>query len=517
MPQNSTIGQLDLNSSIRCSSLVLLAVLFVSGCRPVGPNYKRPPVDTPSAWKEQPPEGWKTASPRDDIAKGNWWDVFGDAQLNSLETQAIAANQNLKAAAQRVIQARASAAITRSNLFPFVSAAPSVGDARYSGNRPAPLGSPDFSYTAGTFSLPALASYQVDFWGQIRRSIESANALTQVSVANYENVLLTLKSDVASFYIMVHYIDQEQQVLRDNIDLQQKAFDLATVRRNGGVASGLDVSEAETLLDTTQATYVGLGVQRAQFEHALAVLLGVPPAGFSVPEKPLDLNTPAIPTGMPADLLERRPDVAAAERRMAAQNALIGVARSAYFPNVELTASGGFLSGAITSLFNAPSAVWSLAAGATQPIYTGGRLSASMTLARADYDESVADYRQQVLTAFQEVEDGLSGLRVLEQQGLAYDKAVKSAQNTVDISTSRYREGLANYLEVITAETSLLSNQLVADQILEQRLLTTVQLINALGGGWQDSRIYSSTTAPTTPSGSQSPAAPTKPAPAPQP
>lgn len=511
------MGQIDLNSSIRCSSLVLLAVLFVASCRPVGPNYSRPPVDTPPAWKEQPPEGWKTATPSDSIAKGNWWDVFGDPQLNALETQAIAANQNLKAAAQRVIEARASAAVTRSNLFPYIGAAPSVSDGRSSGNRPAPLGSPDFAYTAGTFSLPALASYQVDFWGQIRRSIESANALTQASVANYENVLLTLKSDVASFYIMVHYIDQERQVLRDNIDLQQKAYDLAEVRRNGGVASGLDVSEAETLLDTTQATYVGLGVQRAQFEHALAVLLGVPPAVFSVPEKPLDLNTPAIPVGMPADLLERRPDVAEAERRMDSQNALIGVARSAYFPNVELTASGGFLSGAITALFNAPSAVWSLAAGATQPIYTGGRLSANMTLARADYDESVANYRQQVLTAFQEVEDGLSGLRVLEQQGLAYDKAVKSAQNTVDISTSRYREGLANYLEVITAETSLLSNQLVADQILEERLLTTVQLINALGGGWQDSRIYTSSTAPSSSTAPQPSPTPAQPPPAPQP
>jgi NodT family efflux transporter outer membrane factor (OMF) lipoprotein len=335
-------------------------------------------------------------------------------------------------------------------------------------------------------------------------------------VANYENVLLTLKSDVASFYIMVHYIDQERQVLRDNIDLQQKAFDLAQVRHEGGVASGLDVSEAETLLDTTQATYVGLGVQRAQFEHALAVLLGVPPAVFSVPEKPLDLNTPAIPPGMPADLLERRPDVAAAERRMASENALIGVARSAYFPNVELTASGGFLSAAITSLFNAPSAVWSLAAGATQPIYTGGRLSANMVLARANYDESVANYRQQVLTAFQEVEDGLSGLRVLEQQGMAYDKAVKSAQNTVDISTARYREGLANYLEVITAETNLLSNELVADQILEQRLLTTVQLISALGGGWQDSRIYSSSATTGPLASPQLAGAPAPAAPAPQ-
>jgi NodT family efflux transporter outer membrane factor (OMF) lipoprotein len=491
----------------------------MTGCT-VGPNYKRPSVDTPSSWKEQPPEGWKTATPRDDIAKGTWWEVFSDPTLNGLETQAIAANQNLKAAAERVIEARATAAATRANLFPFVGAAPSFGRTRSSGYRPVSPGSPDIAYSANTLSLPALASYQVDLWGQIRRSIESANALTQVSVANYENVLLTLKSDVASFYIMAHYIDQERLILRDNIDEQQKALDLAQVRHEGGVASGLDVSEAETLLDTTQATYVGLGVQRTQFEHALAVLLGVPPASFSLPEKALDLNTPAIPPGLPADLLERRPDVAAAERRMAAENAQIGVARSAYFPSLTLTASGGFLSTAITSLFNAPSAVWSAAAGVTQPIYTGGRLSANMTLARADYDESVANYRQQVLQAFQEVEDGLSGLRVLEEQAAAFDKAVKSAQQTVDISTSRYREGLANYLEVITAENQLLDNQRVADQILEQRLLTTVQLISALGGGWQESRIYSSSSAtasPSAPPPSTPGPGPTQPAPARQP
>jgi NodT family efflux transporter outer membrane factor (OMF) lipoprotein len=311
-----------------------------------------------------------------------------------------------------------------------------------------------------------------------------------MSVANYENVLLQLKSDVASFYVMAHYIDQELKILRDNLDLQQRALDLANVRHNGGVASGLDVSAAATLFDTTQATYVGLGVQRAQFEHALAVLLGRAPAEFSLPEKPLQRTPPALPAGVPSDLLERRPDIAAAERLMASNNAQIGVNRAAYFPNVTLSFGAGGLSSSLAQILDAPSLVWSAAANATQPVYTGGRLSANMLLARATYDESVDSYRQIVLGGFQEVEDGLSTLRVLEQQAAAYQEAIRSAQETVDISTSRYREGLANYLEVITAEEDLLNNQRIADQVAEQRLLTTIQLIQALGGGWQDSTIY---------------------------
>jgi NodT family efflux transporter outer membrane factor (OMF) lipoprotein len=443
--------------------------------------------------------------------------------LNDLEIQAIAANQNLKAAAERVIEARAIALAERSNLFPSVGGDPSVGRARTSGNRPiAPSPNPSIAFTANTFSLPVEASYQVDLWGQIRRSLESAKALTQASVANYENVLLTLKSDVASFYIMLHFIDQERAILRDNIDLQQKALDLAQVRHTGGVASGLDVSEAETLLDTTQADYVGLGVQRAQFEHALATLLGRPPSELTVAEKALDLAPPVIPAGMPSDLLERRPDIAGAERTMASTNAQIGVARSAYFPNLVLTGSGGYLSSGIVSLFNLPSLAWSAAANLSQPLYTGGRLSANLLHARATYDESVATYRQQVLVAFREVEDGLSGLRVLEEQAAAYDKAVKSAQQTVDISTARYKEGLANYLEVITAEITLLNSERVGDQVLEQRLLTTVQLIEALGGGWQESTVYTTSTGsplnstPPNSSPANPPAPKTPPGPTPQ-
>jgi len=478
--------------ALRLLALTSIVALTLTGCV-VGPNYNRPSVQTPSAWKEPPPDGWKTATPHDEISKGDWWVVFGDPELNDLETQAIAANQNLQAAAQRVIEARANALATRSNLFPTVSAGFSPSRERTSGTRPLPPGSSGgVAFSANTFTLPLQASYEVDLWGQIRRSVESANALTQRSVADYENVLLQLKSDVASFYIMARYIDQELVILRNNIDLQQRALDLANVRHQGGVASGLDVSAAETLLDTTQATYVGLGVQRGQFEHALAVLLGRSPAEFSLPEKPLQLSPPALPAALPADLLERRPDIAAAERFMASNNAQIGVNRAAFFPNVTLSFGAGGLSTFLQQLLNAPSLVWSVAADATQPVYTGGRLSANLLRARATYDESVASYRQTVLSAFQEVEDGLSSLRVLEQQEAAYEQAIRAAQQTVDISTSRYREGLANYLEVITAEEELLNNQRIADQVQEQRLLDSIQLIQALGGGWQDSTIYTS-------------------------
>ena len=271
-------------------ALTLGCALALTGCL-VGPNYHRPSVDAPTAWKEQPPDGWKTATPHDEIAKGNWWAVFGDPDLDKLETQAVAANLNLQAAAQRVLEARAQALATKSSLYPNVSAGFSPSRARNSGTKiVGPNREEESVYSANAFSLPVQATYEADLWGQIRRSIESANALTQMSVADYETVLLQLKTDVASFYIMTHYIDQELIILRNNIELQQRAVDLANVRHQGGVASGLDVSAAETLLDTTEGTYVGLGVQRAQFEHALAVLLGKPPAEFSLAEKPLQTH-----------------------------------------------------------------------------------------------------------------------------------------------------------------------------------------------------------------------------------
>lgn len=469
--------------------------LWLCGCT-VGPNYKRPSVEVPTSFKEAPPQGWKEAAPHDEIAKGNWWEAFGDSQLNDLETQALASNPTLLAAVARVTQARASVRITRADLFPTVNLDPSAGRARESGTRPNPPGFSGGAFTANTITLPLDVSYEVDLWGRVRRSVESARAQAQASQADYENILLTLKSDVAQNYFSLRYVDVDRGILRDNIELLKKALELTQVRHSGGVASGLDVSEAETLLATTQATYAGLGVQRAQFEHALAVLVGKPASDFSVPEKALILEPPAIPAGLPSDLLERRPDIAEAERLMASANAQIGVARAAFFPSLNLTGSAGYLSDDLLKLSNLSSTVWSVAAGASQPLYAGGRISANLVRARAAYDESVANYRQQVLVAFQEVEDGLSGLRVLEEQEAAQNKAVESSKRTFDISTSRYKEGLANFLEVIDAERTVLANSQESAQLRELRLLTTVQFIKALGGGWQESKIYSDSQAP---------------------
>ncbi len=472
-----------------------LVALCVSGCT-VGPNYKRPAVEVPAAYKEPPPPGWKEATPHDEIAKGNWWQVFGDAELNDLETQALAASPTLQAAVARVTQARASARITRAGLFPMVNVNPSASRERESSIGSVAPHTSVTPFTTDTITLPLDVSYEVDLWGRIRRSVESARAQAQASQADYENVLLTLKSDVAQNYFSLRYVDVDRQILNDNIDLLKRALDLTQTRHSGGVASGLDVSEAETLLATTQATYVGLGVQRAQFEHALAVLVGKPASEFSIPEKSLVLEPPVIPAGLPSDLLERRPDIAEAERQMASANAQVGVARAAFFPSLNLTGSAGFLSDDLTKLFNASSTVWSLAAGASQPLYAGGSISANYARARAAYDESVANYRQQVLVAFREVEDGLSGLRILEEQEAAQNTAVASSRKTVNISTARYKEGLANFLEVIDAERNVLENEQESAQLHELRLLTTVQFIQALGGGWQESKIYSDSQTP---------------------
>jgi outer membrane protein, multidrug efflux system len=472
-----------------------LVALCFSGCM-VGPNYKRPSVEVPAAFKEPPPAGWKEAAPHDEIAKGNWWEAFGDGELNALEKQALAGSPTLQAAVARVTQARASERITRAGLFPAVNVNPSAARTRESSIASEAPGTSVTPFTNDAITLPLDVSYEVDLWGRVRRSVESARAQAQASQADYENILLTLKSDVAQNYFSLRYVDVDRGILRDNIELLTRALELTQSRHSGGVASGLDVSEAETLLATTQATYVGFGVQRAQFEHALAVLVGKPASEFSIPEKALVLVPPAIPPGLPSDLLERRPDIANAERQMASANAQVGVARAAFFPSLNLTGSTGYLSDDLLKLFNVSSTVWSLAAGASQPLYAGGSISANYARARAAYDESVANYRQQVLVAFREVEDGLSGLRVLEEQEAAQNKAVESSKKTVNISTARYKEGLANFLEVIDAERNVLENEQESAQLRELRLLTTVQFIQALGGGWQESKIYSDSQAP---------------------
>jgi multidrug efflux system outer membrane protein len=479
--------RLPVGNGVRLGLTLGAAVL--AGCT-VGPNYHRPSVETPTAWKEPPPAGWKDASPREDISKGAWWEIFGDEELNALEIQATTQNQSLRAAAERVVEARATARIARADLFPTVTADPSGSRTRLSGNRAVAPPIQTRPYTANTFSLPLTVSYEADVWGRVRRSVEAANARTQVSVADYENLMLVLKAEVAQDYFSLRYIDADREILKNNIALLEKALDLTQVRHSGGVTSGLDVSQAQTLLETTRADLAGLARQRAQFEHALAVLIGKPASEYSLAERALSAEPPVIPPALPSELLERRPDIAEAERRMAAGNAQIGVARAAFFPQISMVGSAGYVSSSLTKLLNFPSSAWSLGADALTPIFEGGRLSANLALSRAAYDESVANYRQQVLVAFQEVEDGLSGLRVLEEQEQAQQKAVEAAQRTASISLSRYKEGLANYLDVIDAERTVLVDEQVAAQIRGLRFTTSVQLVEALGGGWKDSKIY---------------------------
>ncbi|MFZ0037782.1 MAG: efflux transporter outer membrane subunit, partial [Candidatus Acidiferrales bacterium] len=308
----------------------------MAGCT-VGPNYHRPSVEVPSSFKEAPPAGWKAATPNDAIAKGNWWEVFGDPKLNDLESQAMVNNPTLQAAMARVTQARTAVRITRADLYPTVTLDPSASRERYSGTRQNPPGFATQPYTDNTINLPVDLAYEIDLWGRVRRTVESARAQYQASESDYENILLTLKSDIAQNYLSLRYVDRDRDILRGNIELLEKAFALTKARHSGGVASGLDVSEAETLLATIQAQYVGLGVQRAQFEHALALLLGKPASEFAVAENPLVLEPPSVPVGLPSDLLERRPDIAESERLMASANAQIGVARAAFFPSLSLT------------------------------------------------------------------------------------------------------------------------------------------------------------------------------------
>jgi multidrug efflux system outer membrane protein len=464
--------------------IAISAVLTLEVACMVGPNYERPKAEVPPAFKEAPPPGWKEAQPRDEISKGNWWVVFGDPVLDGLEEQATAANQSLKAAVERVDEARALARVTQAQLYPAVNADISASRQRVGANRSVPPGVSATSYTYNTFTLPLDLSYEIDLFGKIRRSLQASRADYQASVAAYQTVLLTLESDVAQDYFNLRYLDADRAVLRKNIEVQLDFLDLTRKRHEGGLASGLDVAAAETQLDTTKALYVGDERQRQELEHAIAVLVGKPPSELSLAENPLNLTPPVLPEGLPSALLERRPDIAEAERQMAADSARIGVARAAYFPDLSLTASGGFLSSMLSNLLSAASGAWYVTPLLSVPVYQGGRIQANYRYSQAVYREAVDNYRQQVLVAFQQVEDGLSDLRVLEDQGQAQTLAVQSSQRTVTISTARYKEGLAEYLEVLTADNSLLQNERTASQILGMRLVSSVQLVNALGGGW---------------------------------
>jgi outer membrane protein, multidrug efflux system len=451
-------------------------------------KYKKPDVVVPANW--QTPAPWHEASPVDAIPKGTWWTLFGDAELNQYEDRAMANNQTLKAAVSRLAEARASARVTASGLYPELDASPSASRQRVSGNRPL-LGSnvplrPD---TENTFAIPFTINYEIDLFGRIRRNVEAANETLQASAADLENIRLMVSSELAADYFSLRELDAEIAVIQKAIEIQQKGLDLVNKRHEGGAVSGLDVAQQETVLESSIAQADLLRQQRAQYEHAIAALQGLAASQFQAPVRELTAQPPAIPLELPSELLQRRPDIATAEREVAAANSQIGVARAAFYPSIPLVGGGGLESRNITTLFNAPSALWSIGLSAIEPLFAGGRLHARLDLARASYDENVANYKESALIGFQQVEDALSGLNALQSASLSQQKAVDAAERSLNLANTRYTGGLVTYLDVVTAETQALTNERLATQILGQRLVTSVYLVKALGGGWDISSL----------------------------
>jgi len=469
-----------------CLRLVVLfaTAMTLTGCA-VGPKYKTPTVTTPSTYKEL--GGWKTAQPSDERLGGDWWEIFHDQQLSDLEQQINVSNENLKAALAEYQQAVAVVRYNRSDYFPTIGAGPTTTRQKYSNNRP-PASSFD-GLTFNDFTAPLNVSYQTNAWGRVSRNVEYYREQAQVSAADLAAVNLSMHATLATDYFAARSLDAEEKLLRDTVAQYQQAFELNQDRYAGGVASEVDVEQARTILETTRAEAVDVGVARAQYEHAVAVLTGKPPAGFTLPPMPLSAPPPPIPVGVPSELLERRPDIAGTEREVASANSQIGLAKLAYYPLIDLTASGGFDSGSITTLLQGPSGLWSIGAAAAVTIFDGGRRRAVSEQANAGYDQAVATYRQTVLSAFQQVEDNLAALRILQQESDVQARAIQSAQTSLSLSNTRYEGGVTNYLEVITAENAALTDEVTAVNILGRRMASAVQLIQALGGGWDVSEL----------------------------
>jgi len=470
----------------RAAGLAGLVAVLLGGCM-VGPKYKRPSAPMTPAYKEM--DGWKTAQPSDHLPRGQWWTVFGDSELNALEEQIAAANQNLRIAEARLRQARALVRFNRAALFPTISASAGASAVRDSGNRPflTPNASaiPGIGHGAtGDLLFGLDMSYEIDLWGRVRRTVEAARHEAQATAADLETARLSLQAELALDYFELRAADAQKQLLDETVKAFEAALRLTTNRFEGGAAPKSDVAQAQTQFDTTKAQATDVTVQRAQLEHAIATLIGKPPAAFGLSPRPLATPPPDIPVGMPSQLLERRPDIAAAERRVAEANQQIGIAKAAYYPTVMLNASVGFEGSSFGNLFNASSLLWSVGASITQTIIDGGRRRATSDAAIAAYDATVAGYRQTTLSAFQQVEDNLAALRILEQEAQEQRRAVQSAELSLQLFTNRYRGGVDNYLQVITAQTVTLANQRNEIDILRRRMDASVLLVKAIGGGW---------------------------------
>jgi NodT family efflux transporter outer membrane factor (OMF) lipoprotein len=486
----------DFSFSLPPTAFCLLLTAFcllLSSCR-VGPNYSRPPAPAPTAYKELPPASspqaaeFAPAQPSDAVARGKWWEVYNDPELNSLEEQVSISNQNLIAAEAQFREAKLAVKIARSNLYPTVSAAPSIVNARASVTGTA--GNQAFTPSSRTtYDLPASVFYEADLWGSIRRSIQASAEAAQVSDAQLENARLSYQAELAQDYFELRGADGEKELLETTVKSYQDYLKLTQDRFSFGVASGSDVAQAQTQLNTARAQLIDYDVARAQYEHAIAVLTGKAPADLSISYSPIKITPPPVPVGVPSTLLERRPDIAAAERQMAAANEQIGIAQAAYYPTLSLSGTAGLESTAFLKWISWPSRFWSVGPTLSETLFDAGRRRAAVNQTLAAYDATVANYRQTVLVGFQQVEDNLAALRVLEKEAQAENDAVTAAQSALDISTYQYKAGTVNYLTVITEQAILLQDQVQALNILTRRMSSSVLLIEALGGGWDSSKL----------------------------
>ena len=475
---------------------IALALVPLSGCM-VGPKYKTPAAIIAPSFKETPPasfadqDGWKPGQPGDTRLKGDWWTIFDDPQLNTLEAQIDGANQSLKAAAANFRGARAQIGYERANEAPTIGVGPSIGAVRDSANQPY-FPSSLANNGSGNFILPIDLNYEIDLWGRIRRSVTAARETAQASDADLENARLSLHAELAMDYFGVRSADAQEKLLDDTVMAYESALQLTKDRFEGGAAPQSDVSQAQTQLDQARVQRTDLEVQRAQYEHAIAVLIGKPPAEFALPPLPLNLQAPAIPQipgTMPATLLERRPDIAADERRMASANEQIGIAQAAYYPTLSLSGSVGLQGTSALNWFTWPSRFWAVGPSLSQTLFDAGRRRASKNITVAQYDANVANYRQTVLIAFQQVEDNLAALRVLSNEAQQQHEATASAEQSLDLFQTRYEGGVDTYLQVVTWQTAALNNQRNDLYIFERRLDASVLLVKALGGGWDTTRL----------------------------
>jgi NodT family efflux transporter outer membrane factor (OMF) lipoprotein len=465
----------------------LFGTLALSGCK-VGPNYKVPAMPAPPAYSDNGHNGdWATAKPADGVDRGMWWAVFQDSELNNLEQRCATANQNIAAALHAYEQAHDLVRENKAALYPSVSLGAGVSRNGVSSN--APLRPINAATSYWDFLIPLTISWEPDLWGGVRRQIESSAANAQATSADLANTQLSLQGLLAVTFIQVRGIDLQAQLLRSTIDAFTQALQLTEDRLKGGLSSDSDVQQAKAQLEETRAQLIDLEVQREQFEHAIAVLIGEPATGFHIAERPIVGDPPSIPTGIPSELLERRPDIAAAERRVASANALIGVAKSAYYPSVFLGASGGVQSTSIGNIFTANSAQWNAGPSVNEVIFDAGRRRAQMDFAIAQREQATALYREQVLSAFRDVEDQLSALRVLEQEAVVQGRAVDAAKLSTELSTLRYKRGLAPYLEVLTNQTIELNDERLAASLVSRRIVASAQLQMALGGGWSSTQL----------------------------